>query len=188
MTARFLHKEFFDFQPSAQLLVATNFYPYADVEDKAFFRRLAILRFPKSFVGENPDKDLKCKLTSELPGIALWAIAGYRAYLEEGLEPTVSMLGEIEKYRRFADPLTGFFENRVEVTHRDNHFLPTDDIVDAAVTYCLEEDRRKPDKSDVLRYMERRGLERVQRRFGEKKLRGFIGVKLVNYKDQDVPF
>jgi putative DNA primase/helicase len=35
MTARFLHKEFFDFQPTAQLVVATNFYPYADVNGKA---------------------------------------------------------------------------------------------------------------------------------------------------------
>jgi putative DNA primase/helicase len=111
MTARFLHKEFFDFQPTAQLVVATNFYPYADVEDKAYFRRLAILRFPKSFAEAKPDKDLKAKLASELRGIAVWAVAGYRAYLEDGLELTCSMHSELEKYRQFTDPLTGFFEN-----------------------------------------------------------------------------
>lgn len=188
MTARFLHKEFFDFQPTAQLLVATNFYPFADPEDKAYFRRLAMLRFPNSFADENPDKELKRKLASELPGIAVWAVEGYRAYLEEGLELTPSMRYELDKYRRFTDPLTGFFENCLEVTHRDSHFVPTDDLVDAAAKYCRAEDRPHPAKSDVLRYMERRGLERVQRRVGNNKLRGFIGLRVVSYQERDVPF
>ncbi len=149
---------------------------------------LAILRFPKSFAHENPDKALKGKLASELPGIAVWAVAGYRAYLEEGLELTPSMRGELDKYRRFTDPLTGFFENCLEVTHRDSHFVPTDDIVEAAVKYCHEEDRPKPDKSAVIRYMERRGLKREQRRFGNKRLRGFVGLRVVSYEERDVPF
>ena len=73
MTARFFHKEFFNFQSTARLLIATNFYPFAEVEDKAYFRRLPILRFPISFANENPDKDLKTKLASKLSGIAAWA-------------------------------------------------------------------------------------------------------------------
>ena len=188
MTARFLHKEFFDFQPTAQLLVATNFYPFADPEDKAYFRRLAILRFPKSFADENPDKELKSKLASELPGIAVWAVEGYRAYMEEGLELSPSMRYELDNYRRFTDPLTGFFDNCLEITNRNNHFVPTDDLVDAAIKYCLEEDRPKPDKSMVIRYMERRGRKREQRRIGNKRLRGFGGIRMVGYEERDVPF
>ena len=188
MTARFLHKEFFDFQPTAQLVVATNFYPYADVEDKAYFRRLAILRFPKSFAEANPDKDLKAKLASELPGIAVWAVAGYRAYLEEGLELTCSMHFELEKYRHFTDPLTGFFENCLTVTRNGADFVPTDDIVDAATQYCRSEDRPNADKATVIRYMQRRGLERVQRRYGGKRLRGFAGLRIAKYEERDVPF
>ena len=188
LTARFLHKEYFDFQPTAQLLVATNFYPFADPEDKAFFRRLAILRFPKSFAHENPDKDLKSKLAAELPGIAAWAVEGYRAYLEEGLELTHSMHSELDKYRRFTDPLTGFFENCVQVTHRDTDFVATDDLVDTAVEYCRSEDRPHPDKHAVIRYMERRGLERIQRRSGNKRVRGFVGLRISMYEERDVPF
>ena len=188
MTARYLHKEYFDFQPTAQLLVATNFYPFADPEDKAFFRRLAILRFPKSFAHENPDKDLKSKLAAELPGIAAWAVEGYRAYLEEGLELTHSMHSELDKYRRFTDPLTGFFENCVQVTHRDTDFIATDDLVDKAVEYCRSEDRPHPDKHAVIRYMERRGLERIQRRSGNKRVRGFVGLRISMYEERDVPF
>lgn len=188
MTARFLHKEYFDFQPTAQLLVATNFYPFADPEDKAYFRRLAILRFPKSFANENPDKDLKSKLAAELPGIAAWAVEGYRIYLEEGLELTFSMHIELNKYRDFTDPLTGFFENCVQVTHRDTDFVATDDLVEAAVEYCRSEDRPYPDKHAVIRYMERRGLERIQRRLVHKRVRGFVGLRISMYEERDVPF
>lgn len=188
ITARFLHREYFDFQPTAQLLVATNFYPFADPEDKAYFRRLAILRFPKSFANENPDKDLKSKLAAELPGIAAWAVEGYRVYLAEGLELTNSMYSELDKYRQFTDPLTGFFENCLQVTHRDTDFVATDDLVDMAVEYCRSEDRRYPDKHAVIRYMERRGLERTQRRSGNKRVRGFVGLRISMYEERDVPF
>lgn len=188
LTARFLHKEYFDFEPTAQLLVATNFYPYADVEDQAYFRRLAILRFPKSFANSNPDKSLKSKLAEELPGIAKWAVDGYRAYLDEGLELTQSMHSELEKYRHFTDPLTGFFDNCLKVTHRETDFVPTDDLVDAATEYCRSEDRPYPEKNTVIRYMERRGLQRVQRRQGEKRLRGFAGLRIAKYDERDVPF
>lgn len=188
MTARFLHKEYFDFEPTAQLLVATNFYPYADVEDHAYFRRLAILRFPKSFANANPDKNLKGKLAAELPGIAVWAVEGYQAYVDEGLELTQSMHNELETYKRFSDPLTGFYDNCLRITHRETDFVPTDDLVDAAVEYCRSEDRPYPDKASVIRYMDRRGLQRVQRRQGNKRLRGFAGLRIAKYEERDVPF
>lgn len=188
LTARFLHKEYFDFQPTAQLLVATNFYPFADPEDKAYYRRLAILRFPKSFASEKPDKDLKNKLLAELPGIAAWAVEGYRAYVEEGLELTPSMHSELDKYQRFTDPLTGFFEQCVEVTHRETDFVSTDDVVDLAIEYCRSEDRKQPDKHAVISYMERRGLERIQRRLKYKRVRGFVGIRVTMYEERDVPF
>lgn len=188
MTARFLHKEYFDFEPTAQLLVASNFYPYADVEDKAYFRRLAILRFPNSFANDNPDKDLRSKLAAELQGIAVWAVEGYRAYREEGLEITKSMTRELERYRRFIDPLTGFFENCLTVTHSEDDFVPTDALLDAAKDYCTWEERRCPDKSAVISYMDRRGLQRSQRRLGNKRVRGFVGLRITMYDESDVPF
>ena len=98
------------------------------------------------------------------------------------------MHSELDKYRRFTDPLTGFFENCVQVTHRDTDFVATDDLVDTAVEYCRSEDRPHPDKNAVIRYMERRGLERIQRRSGNKRVRGFVGLRISMYEERDVPF
>ena len=188
LTARFLHKEYFDFQPTAQMLAATSFYPYADPADKAFFRRLAFMRFPKSFANDNPDKDLKSKLASELSGIAAWAFEGYKAFLREGLEPTPSMLAELGNYSRFADPLTGFFDNCIEVTKKERDFVTTEALLEAAIDYCRSEDCPLPNKADVIRHMDRRGLQRIQRRQCSKRLRGYLGLKLVSYSESEVPF
>ncbi len=87
-TARFLHQEYFDFDLHAQLLIATNFYPYADPEDTAYFRRVAIMRFPVCFTDKQPDKHLAFKLKGKADGILTWMIEGLRQYLEEGLHPT----------------------------------------------------------------------------------------------------
>ena len=188
LTARFLHKEYFDFEPTAQLLIATNFYPYADPEDKAYFRRLAMLRFPITFTDGNHDKDLKTKLLSELPGIAAWAVEGYRMYLSEGLQMTPSMLAELKNYKKFTDPLTGFFENCVLVTHKDSDFVPTDELMEEATKYCQNEDRPRPEKAYLMRYMEQKGFTRSQRRFGNKRVRGFTGFKLSKYEENNLPF
>lgn len=98
------------------------------------------------------------------------------------------MHSELEKYRNFTDPLTGFFENCLTVTRHVADFVPTDDIVEAATEYCRSEDRPNADKATVIRYMQRRGLDRVQRRYGKKRLRGFAGLRIAMYEEQDVPF
>ena len=126
MTARFLHQEYFDFEPQAQMLIATNFYPYANPEDKAYFRRVAIMRFPVCFTDGNPDKNLVEKLKNEADGILSWMVEGLSGYLEEGLLPTPNMEIEKERYKRFADPLSIFFEEYLEITDQRDFVLSAD--------------------------------------------------------------
>jgi len=141
-----------------------------------------------SFTDKKPDKDLKSKLVLELPGIAVWAVEGYRMYLSEGLQMTPSMLAELKNYKKFTDPLTGFFENCVLVTHKYSDFVPTDELMEEAIKYCQNEDRPRPEKAYLMRYMEQRGFTRSQRRFGNKRVRGFTGFKLSKYEENNLPF
>lgn len=101
LSARFLHQEFFDFEPEAVLLFVTNFYPFIDVEDKAFLRRVRLLRFPKNFSENQPDLRLPEKLAKELPGVINWALQGFQLYQCEGLVPTASMIEELRRYNKF---------------------------------------------------------------------------------------
>ena len=188
LSARFLHQEFFDFEPQALLLINTNFYPYCNFEDKAYFRRLRILRFPVNFSENGADLHLRDKLISELPGILNWAIKGFLLYCKEGLKPTLTMLDELERYRRFVDPLDGFYEANIEATNDESHFIPTDDLWEKAQKYLLFEDRAKIEKAQFINYMRLRGQERVQRRVNGERFRGYAKIRTVDYKEDTIPF
>jgi putative DNA primase/helicase len=186
-TARFLHQEYFDFDPHAQLLIATNFYPYANPEDKAYFRRVAIMRFPVCFTDKQPDKNLAQTLKGEADGILTWMIDGLRGYLEEGLYPTPSMLFEKEQYNRFADPLSIFFDEYLEATDERDFVMSRD--MDAHFEKFQEiEQRRGITKEEMRKFLHRKGYERKQRRIGSDRFRGYVGLNLRIFRDDDIPF
>jgi len=60
------------------LVICSNYYPFIDVEDKAFLRRVRLLRFPRNFSEDAPDLFLRDKLAKELSGILNWALEGYK--------------------------------------------------------------------------------------------------------------
>lgn len=188
LSARFLHQEFFDFEPEAVLLFMTNFYPFIDVEDKAFLRRVRLLRFPKNFSENEPDLRLPEKLKAELPGIINWALGGFQMYKSKGLYPTASMNGELARYRKFIDPLDGFYEDKIRVTNDITDFIPTDELFIKAAAYAMGEDRAKVEKSQFVQYMRTKGHERIQRRIGKDRIRGYTKISIVEFKDDNLPF
>ena len=188
LSARFLHQEFFDFEPEAVLLFVTNFYPFIDVEDKAFLRRVRLLRFPKNFSENKPDLRLPEKLQVELPGIINWALQGFQMYQSNGLQPTARMYEELGRYRKFIDPLDGFYEAKIGVTNDIANFIPTDELFDAAEAYTKGEDRAKIEKSQLVQYMRAKGHERIQRRIGKDRIRGYAKINIVEFRDENLPF
>lgn len=188
LVARFLHQEFFDFEPEALLVICSNYYPFIDVEDKAFLRRVRLLRFPRNFSENAPDLFLRSKLAKELSGILNWALAGYKMYKLEGLEPTPNMLAELDRYQKFIDPLDGFYEDKIRVTNEISDFIPSDELFDEAQRYAWDEDRGKIEKSQLLQYMKMRGHGRTQRRTSNGRVRGFAKIRIVEFSDSDLLF
>tara|TARA_B100000780_G_scaffold273607_1_gene237409 strand:+ start:457 stop:2619 length:2163 start_codon:yes stop_codon:yes gene_type:complete len=188
LSARFLHQEFFDFEPEAVLLFVTNFYPFIDVEDKAFLRRVRLMRFPKNFSENEPDLRLPEKLSRELPGIINWALQGFQMYQSKGLDPTANMLEELVRYRKFINPLDGFYQDKVRVNNDITYFISTDKLFEEAVAYARAEDRGKVEKSQLVQYMRTKGHERTQRRIGKNRVRGYTKISIVEFTDSDLPF
>jgi len=93
LTGRFLHREFFDFDPTHKVLLVTNHKPIIHGQDHAIWRRVAlvpfIVRFWKPEDHPPPDAPLADPLlydvlVSELPGILTWAVAGCVAWQQTG--------------------------------------------------------------------------------------------------------
>ena len=109
ITARFLHGEFFTYQPVAKFWLAVNHKPRVNDDSYGFWRRVRLIPFVRQF-GTDADPHLLEKLTAELPGILAWAVRGALAWQDRGLQPPAAVTAATETYRAESDPLADFIE------------------------------------------------------------------------------
>jgi putative DNA primase/helicase len=108
VTARFLHREFFEFTPSFKLWLACNHRPRVRDSSEAFWRRIRLIPFTVSFRGRE-DKGLADTLAAELPGILAWAVRGCLEWQEAGdLCAPAEVLAATEGYRADEDQVERF--------------------------------------------------------------------------------
>jgi len=100
ISARFLYGEYFDFQPSHKILLATNHKPVIRGNDRAIWRRIRLIPFTVAIPPEEQDKCLEQKLRAELPGILNWAIEGCLEWqYMEGLKEPIEVVSATSEYR-----------------------------------------------------------------------------------------
>ena len=85
MTARYLHQEFFTFQPACKICLFVNHKPKVEDDSYGFWRRVRLVPFTKQFSGNSEDKKLGNKLDAEAPGILAWLVRGCLAWQDRGL-------------------------------------------------------------------------------------------------------
>ena len=74
ITARFLHKEFFEFKPQFKIWLATNALPVVRGSDEGIWRRMKRIPFNVYIPDGKVDEELGDKLRSEASGILNWAL------------------------------------------------------------------------------------------------------------------
>jgi putative DNA primase/helicase len=113
VTARFLHKEFFDFWPTHKLWVQGNYKPVIRGTDNAIWNRVKLIPFGVTIPKAEQDPDLPAKLRAELPGILAWAVRGCLRWQAEGLPEPGCVAAASQEYRKEMDTLGLFLEERV---------------------------------------------------------------------------
>ena len=105
--ARAIAKDYFEFKPEAQVIVAGNHAPMQDSADTGLVRRLRVLKADNQVAAEAQDKHLPARLL--LGDVLAWAIEGAAAYADAGLpaDPP-SVLGATRKYAEESDALSEF--------------------------------------------------------------------------------
>ena len=111
ITARFLHKEFFDFQPSHKFWISGNHKPTVRGTDQGIWRRLRLVPFTVRIPDEQKDPALAEKLLGELPGILNWALAGCRDWQHRGLVSPACVNKATQDYRREEDVIGQFLDD-----------------------------------------------------------------------------
>ena len=111
ITARFLHKEFFDFQPTHKFWISGNHKPTVRGTDQGIWRRLRLVPFTVRIADDKKDPALAEKLLAELPGILNWAIQGCDNWQRRGLIAPACVRQATEDYRREEDVIGQFLDD-----------------------------------------------------------------------------
>jgi putative DNA primase/helicase len=112
VTARFLYREFFTFEPTGKFWLAFNHKPRVSDDSPGFWRRVRLIPFTQQFPEGKREPGLMEKLKAEAPGILNWAVAGARKWQAKGLKPPEVVLSASEAYRHESDLLMDFITER----------------------------------------------------------------------------
>lgn len=114
LAARFLHREFFDFWPTAKPWLRTNHRPIVTGEDDGVWRRLKLIPFKHQFSEDEQDPRLEEKLLGERDGILAWMVRGAVEWHREGLKPSELVRRESVAYRKQSDLLGEFLSEHTQ--------------------------------------------------------------------------
>jgi len=115
ISARFLHKEYFDFKPEFKLWIRGNHKPNIRGTDDGIWRRIHLIPFDVQIPVAERDGSLPDKLREELPGILRWAVDGAIAWLQDGLRVPEKVCAATNEYRNDMDRLSDFIAERCVV-------------------------------------------------------------------------
>lgn len=115
ISARFLHREYFEYMPNFTAWLRTNHKPIITGGDDGIWRRLVVLAFRRKFDDDEKDPDLEGKLLEERDGILQWMLEGTSKYLKDGLMLSPRIRQENAVYRKDSDLIGEFLDDVMEV-------------------------------------------------------------------------
>jgi P4 family phage/plasmid primase-like protien len=112
ITARFLYREFFTFEPTGKFWLAFNHKPRVSDDSPGFWRRIRLIPFMQQFGDSKRDPELLGKLKAEAQGILNWAIQGALKWQAKGLGAPEVVIKASNQYRCDSDPVGEFLDDR----------------------------------------------------------------------------
>jgi putative DNA primase/helicase len=154
--ARWMHKDYFEFQPSHTILLAANSLPTIHGRDEGIWRRIAVIPFVVYLEPHEVDPRLGAVLRSERAGIMAWAVRGFRAWRERGLGAPDAVREAVELYRYRSDVVAAFLRDRCRLD--EGLSAAASELEAAYVAYQRTSGKRNVSWRDAQRVIEKRGV------------------------------
>lgn len=155
LTARYLYKEHFEFQPTFKIWLAVNHKPGVQGTDHAIWRRMRLLPFTVTIPAAEQDKRLTEKLQAEQPGILRWAVEGCRAWQQEGLEPPSAVKRATGDYRAEMDVIAAFIQDCCVLG--DTHEVSSKALYEEYTGWCAQMDETPVTRKALATVLKERG-------------------------------
>jgi len=153
--ARFLHQEWFDFEPQYKLVLYTNFRPKVDGSDGAVWDRIRLIPFRVSFA-DREDQELDVKLSAETEGILAWLVEGCLEWQDSGLGSCDAVEQATVAYRTENDVIGRFVDECCDLG--DEYRVTRKALRAALARYCEDTGDDVPPAATVGRWLTERGV------------------------------
>jgi putative DNA primase/helicase len=182
ISARFLHQEWFEFEPTHKVFFGTNHKPVIKGTDYAIWRRIRLVPFTITIPEEERDKSLPEKLKDEAAGILAWAVQGCLAWQRRGLGAPEEVKEATDSYREEMDVLGEFLKDRCRVS--TDAKVSSKDLFEAYSAWCEANGQEPVGQRAFVSTLKEKGFKRS--RVGHVGVRGWIGVELLEMLTADI--
>lgn len=110
--ARHMRMDFFEFEPTHKLWLATNHKPVIRDTTVSTWRRIRMIPFAVVIPEAERDGTLQDRLLAESSGVLAWAVRGCLEWQRDGLKPPAEVIAATETYRQSQDILAAFLAER----------------------------------------------------------------------------
>lgn len=180
ITARFLYKNSFQYDPTAKIFLASNHKPVVRSNDYGIWRRIKLIPFTQQIREDEKDTQFPEKLAAEYPGILAWAVRGCQEWQRIGLcEPEI-VKAQTREYKDESDLLGEFLAEKCVAGDTEKHRVRPTALYRVYTAWC-DERREKPKTLTAF------GRELAERSVEKKKVRGdfwYVGLSLLANEDE----
>jgi len=114
ISARYIGKDLFEFEPTHTLLIIGNTKPGIRSVDEAMRSRLHLVEFCVTVPAENRDTTLPAQLEAEYGGILAWALVGCIAWQQKGLSPPKIVTSATDAYLEAEDSVAQWMAEKCQ--------------------------------------------------------------------------
>nr|BAT30101.1 phage/plasmid primase, P4 family [Aureimonas sp. AU22] len=171
ISARFMAKDFFEFEPTAKIMLIGNSLPRLTNVDDAARRRFRIVPFVNK--PRVVDMQLADTFKAEAPGILAWTIVGCLEWQASGLPYPAAVREATEGFFAEQDVFGEWFAACCLETGR-GEITATAELYASWRAFAKHVGEEAGHQSQFVATLEQRGFER----FRSNKMRGFRGIRL----------
>lgn len=135
VSARFLYRESFEFDPSFKIFFSTNHKPGIKAGSEGIWRRIRMIPFRIVIPEDKRDQGLQARLIDEeSEGILAWLVEGAVRWYAEGLNMPQEVRQETQNYRTEMDTFQTFLEDACELD--DEGKVKFNDLYESYQVWC----------------------------------------------------